>query len=109
MTIKAKMLPETIAMTLYLGKQELNKTLFVTEEWHASPGVCEGKRRAPKSKAWKFKLSTGEKIAIAGVTISGIGLLLAGLNHFHRKQPAASRDQSGEGSGESGEANANAA
>ncbi|RTE81509.1 hypothetical protein BHE90_003950 [Fusarium euwallaceae] len=104
LTIKATMLRETIAMTLYQGKQELGKTLFVTEEWHKNPGVREGRWRAPKSKAWKFNLSTGEKIAGVGVAIGAISLIIAGLNHFHRSpQSAPSYEQSGQASGEGGQ------
>lgn len=106
--IKAKMLRETIAMTLYQGKHKPSKTLFVTEEWHKNPSARQGRLRAPKPKAWKFSLSTSEKIAFVGVTISGIGLLIAGLNQFNRTppQPASPEEQPVETSGESGQANA---
>ena len=58
-TIKAKMLREAIAMTLYQGKQQFGKTLLVTQKWHKNPIVHEGRWRAPKPKAWKFNLSAG--------------------------------------------------
>ncbi|KAF5639360.1 actin-like ATPase domain protein [Fusarium sp. NRRL 52700] len=85
LVIKAKLSRELITMTLEHDKQQLSEKLFVLETWHKDPKVGKKGKTAPKSKAWKFNMSTSDKIAAGTLAVGIISGILLAVNQFRKK------------------------
>ncbi|KAG5824831.1 hypothetical protein H9Q74_005057 [Fusarium xylarioides] len=85
LVIKAKLLRGLITLILEYGKRQLGEKLFILESWHKDPRICEKGKAAPKSKAWKFNMSTSDKIAAGSLGVAIIGGIIMAVNQFRKK------------------------
>ncbi|KAF5586244.1 ankyrin repeat [Fusarium pseudocircinatum] len=72
-------------MSLEYDKQQLGKKLFILESWHKDPRICEKGKTALKSKAWKFNMSTSDKIAAGSLGVAIFGGIMMAVNQFRKK------------------------
>ncbi|KAF5586101.1 actin-like ATPase domain protein [Fusarium subglutinans] len=85
LVIKAELSRELITMTLEYDKQQLSEKIFVLESWHKDPKVGKKGKTAPRSKAWKFNMSTSDKIAAGTLGLGIISGILLAVNQFRKK------------------------
>ncbi|KAG5790462.1 hypothetical protein H9Q69_010471 [Fusarium xylarioides] len=85
LVIKAKLSRGLITLILEYGKRQLGEKLFILESWHKDPRICEKGKAAPKSKAWKFNMSTSDKIAAGSLGVAIICGIIMAVNQFRKK------------------------